>query len=65
VTVTPLAGQGYSKQLFDIGCAGGYLIVNRINVGRRTRFSPYVFENMMFWCEAGDRLGSSVRFQEP
>lgn len=65
VTVTPLAGQGYNKQLFDIGCAGGYLIVNRINVGRRTRYSPYVFENMMFWCESGDRLGSSVMFHEP
>lgn len=65
VTITPMANQVQTKQLFDIGCAGGYLIVNRVNVGRRTRFSPYVFENMMFWCESGDRLGSSVRYQVP
>lgn len=62
---TPLAGAGYDKQLFDVSCAQGYLIVNRVNVGRRTRFSPYAFENMLFWCEPGDRIGTSIRYQEP
>lgn len=62
---TPLTGAGYDKQLFDVSCAQGYLIINRVNVGRRTRFSPYAFENMLFWCEPGDRIGTSIRYQEP